>query len=130
MRYRINHFNLSEFRCPDCGETKVSTSLVCWLDILRSVIGVPLIVTSGYRCAKHNEEVGGSRSSRHLIGCAADILPPKEYRYDSVYGVIKRLTDPMGGWELKPYASQTHLHIGCPRAEADALWSGKKEIRL
>lgn len=30
-------------------------------------------VNSGYRCAKHNKEVGGKASSKHLLGRAVDI---------------------------------------------------------
>ena len=33
----------------------------------------PVTITSGYRTASHNTRVGGSRSSQHLLGRAADI---------------------------------------------------------
>ena len=32
-----------------------------------------MTITSGYRTASHNTKVGGSRSSQHLLGRAADI---------------------------------------------------------
>ena len=35
---------------------------------------LPLFVTSGYRCQRLNEEVGGLPHSQHLYGQAADIL--------------------------------------------------------
>lgn len=35
----------------------------------------PLIVTSGYRSAAVNVRVGGSPSSQHLLGEAADLVP-------------------------------------------------------
>ena len=31
------------------------------------------MITSGYRTAAHNAKVGGSKSSQHLLGKAADI---------------------------------------------------------
>ena len=40
----------------------------------RSVAGIPFIITSGYRCPKHNKEIGGKSDSSHLKGIAADIL--------------------------------------------------------
>lgn len=35
----------------------------------------PLWVTSGYRCAALNTTIGGSSTSAHLHGCAADFVP-------------------------------------------------------
>ena len=32
-----------------------------------------MVVNSGYRCPKHNKEVGGAVYSQHLKGLAADI---------------------------------------------------------
>ena len=43
------------------------------LDPLRSEYGKPIIVNSGYRCLTLNSAVGGSSTSQHLAGEAADI---------------------------------------------------------
>lgn len=43
------------------------------LDKLREEIGIPIVVTSGYRCPLLNVAVGGADSSYHLYGKAADI---------------------------------------------------------
>ncbi|MDE6853830.1 MAG: peptidase M15 [Muribaculaceae bacterium] len=43
------------------------------LDPLREAWGRPLIVSSGYRCPALNKAVGGSDTSHHLLGMAADI---------------------------------------------------------
>lgn len=45
------------------------------LQRLRTFIGVPFNVTSGYRCAKHNSDprVCGAPGSFHLLGRAADV---------------------------------------------------------
>lgn len=43
------------------------------LQQLRDLAGSPIIVTSGYRCPKHNEAVGGSKGSQHMHGIAADV---------------------------------------------------------
>lgn len=45
------------------------------LDPLRAAWGSPLRVTSGYRCKELNEAVKGSKTSAHLLGSAADIVP-------------------------------------------------------
>ena len=43
------------------------------LDPIREHWGLPIRVTSGYRCPTLNEEVGGVEDSYHMDGCAADI---------------------------------------------------------
>lgn len=43
------------------------------LQPLRDFFGKPVIVNSGYRSKKVNEEIGGSQTSDHLDGNAADI---------------------------------------------------------
>lgn len=50
------------------------------LDPLRAAYGRPIIVNSGYRCEKLNRKVGGSKTSDHMRGMAADITAgsPKE----------------------------------------------------
>lgn len=41
---------------------------------MRDVIGAAITITSGYRCASHNKDVGGAANSQHLRGIAADIV--------------------------------------------------------
>lgn len=50
------------------------------LDPLRTAYGKPITVNSGYRCEKLNKKVGGSKTSDHMKGMAADITAgnPKE----------------------------------------------------
>lgn len=42
------------------------------LDPIREHVGLPVIITSGFRCPALNELVGGKGSSQHLTGQAAD----------------------------------------------------------
>jgi zinc D-Ala-D-Ala carboxypeptidase len=47
------------------------------LEHIRSILGgVPIRVTSGYRCSALNRQIGGAWNSAHLYGCAADIQVP------------------------------------------------------
>lgn len=43
------------------------------LDPLRAKMGCPIIVSSGFRCKTLNSKVGGSKTSQHMSGQAADI---------------------------------------------------------
>ena len=45
------------------------------LDGLREFYGKPIKITSGFRCAELNKLVGGSPTSAHVIGYAADLQP-------------------------------------------------------
>lgn len=42
------------------------------LEDVRAHFGKPVVITSGCRCAKYNERVGGAPNSKHVEGRAAD----------------------------------------------------------
>lgn len=44
------------------------------LQIIRDEFGVPMTVTSGYRSSLVNRQVGGSKTSAHVSGSAADVV--------------------------------------------------------
>ena len=54
------------------------------LDPLRERWGMPIIVTSGYRCVALNKAVGGAASSQHTKGEAADIRTVSDSRADNM----------------------------------------------
>jgi uncharacterized protein YcbK (DUF882 family) len=59
---------------PDNTAKANLTALVAnILDPLREAYGKPIVVSSGYRCAKLNRAVGGVARSQHITGQAADI---------------------------------------------------------
>ena len=67
-------FKVRELRCLDGSDTvMVDEALTVVLQCIREHFGKPVTITSGYRTASHNAKVGGSRSSQHLLGRAADI---------------------------------------------------------
>ena len=45
------------------------------LDDLREFYGKPIKITSGFRCSELNKLVGGTPTSAHVIGYAADLQP-------------------------------------------------------
>lgn len=69
------HFNRSEFKC-NCGQCDydtVDSELIEVLEDIREHFNAPVTITSGNRCPSYNEHVGGSKSSYHVRGRAADI---------------------------------------------------------
>ena len=68
------NFTVYEFRCRDGSDVvMIDESLVVLLQCIREHFGKPITITSGYRTGTHNTAVGGSKSSQHLLGKAADI---------------------------------------------------------
>ena len=46
--------------------------LALFLEQVRKVVNKPISISSGYRSREVNESVGGSKTSQHCEGCAAD----------------------------------------------------------
>lgn len=69
------NFKKREFRCKcgKCTEFLVDDVLIEHLQKIRDHFGASITVNSGYRCKTHNAKVGGSSSSHHMRGKAADI---------------------------------------------------------
>ena len=70
----MKYFKMSEFACKcGCGESNMNSTLLKMLDMARGMANVPFVITSGYRCEKHNKAIGGSETSSHTKGLAVDI---------------------------------------------------------
>lgn len=70
-------FKVLEFACHGsgcCSTVKIDSKLIEYLQKIRDHFDKPVIVSSGYRCAKHNKAVGGATGSYHAKGRAADIM--------------------------------------------------------
>lgn len=73
----IKYFDREEFRCKCGGKycngfpVEPDEQLVRKLDEFRRRLGVPVRI-GGIRCPQHNQNVGGSPTSQHLYGLAAD----------------------------------------------------------
>ena len=65
-------FQVKEFACRAADTILIDDELVVLLQCIREHFGKPVHITSGYRTAAHNAAVGGSKSSQHLLGRAAD----------------------------------------------------------
>lgn len=70
------NFNAREFKCK-CSkvhDTLISDELVSKLEKLYAKLNCSkIIVTSGFRCAEHDKNIGGSGTGQHTKGNAADI---------------------------------------------------------
>ena len=63
----------NRFACPCCGKNWMDPRWEALLKKIEARVDERLDVTSGFRCEKHNREVGGSKTSSHLTGLAVDM---------------------------------------------------------
>ena len=73
MAQDTKNFKVTEFACKHCGENKIDQRVMNMAQALRDKLGVAVNVNSGYRCEKHNANVGGVKGSFHTKGLAADL---------------------------------------------------------
>lgn len=115
-----NNFTRKEFACKcGCGFDTVDTGLIFLCELVREFNeSRPTIISSGCRCKGHNSAVGGSPTSQHLVGRAADLIvnDPK--------GVYEKLTyrfkkAPMFGFGC--YATEGFIHVDS--RELAARWT-------
>ena len=79
------------------------------LDPLREKYGKPIIVTGGYRCPALNALVGGSKTSQHMLGLAADITVGTPAKNKELFELIQKLNLPFD--QLIDEKSFTWIHI-------------------
>lgn len=117
------NFKLDEFKCKcgKCDPILVDDALVTWLQKLRDHFGKSVNINSGYRCAAHNAspKVGGSPSSHHVKGMAADIrvegVTPEE---------VAKYAESIGIQRIGLY--DTFVHIGSDPNRK--FWKGHEGI--
>ena len=73
MAENTKNFKVSEFACKCCGKNEIQQALINLVQKIRDKLGVPVRINSGYRCPKHNAEVGGVKNSTHVRGLASDL---------------------------------------------------------
>ena len=93
----------------------------CVLDPLRKQWGLPIRITSGYRCPELNEEVGGVEGSYHMDGCAADITATDPARNVELMSLIRamHLTGKLVLTECYLGPKAKYIHIALDRTHLD-----------
>ena len=88
------------------------------LDPIRESFKLPVIITSGYRCPDLNDLIGGSESSQHLTGRAADF---------TVLSLMARDLKKIAFWcseyldfdQMIVYARKRFIHVSYVSPEAN-----------
>ena len=117
------NFRLDEFKCKcgKCDPILVDDQLIVLLQKIRDHFGKSVNVNSGYRCKTHNAnpKVGGSPSSHHVKGMAADIrvegVTPEE---------VAKYAESIGIQRIGLY--DTFVHIGSDATKK--FWKGHNKV--
>ncbi len=114
----MKYFKSREFDSPDekGSGKKMATHVLEMLEMARGVSGVPYKINSGYRTAQHNEDVGGSPTSSHLMGFAVDIhCIDSLSREKIIFGLLTSGFQRIG-------IAETFIHADVDPTKYPALW--------
>lgn len=96
------------------------------LQPIRDRYNHPIIITSGFRCKALNKAVGGSNTSQHMMGQAADIkctATTKAYLFNLILSMIKSGEIKVGQliWEYGTKKEPNWIHISLPYSKVNNI---------
>ena len=117
---------------PGAAELRNLKRLAQALEKLRAALGhKPIVVTSGYRSPALNAAIGGSRTSRHMLGLAADFIVPA---YATVLQTARTVVGCGVEFDQTIYEYGRWLHFGlsasgeAPRCEVLSIGSRNEYV--
>lgn len=129
------HFSLAEFTNSQTatrrGIDNEPTGLVldnlrhtaAQMEKVRALLGHPIIISSGYRCPELNAAIGGSQTSQHMSGEAADFVSPW---FGSPLEICLRLEkSPLAFDQLIYEGTWVHISFLAPRVARRQLLTWK-----
>ena len=115
------NFTRAEFQCScGCSQQTLDTELAEKLQLIRDKLGTPITITSGYRCIQHNAAVGGSSTSRHRYGMAADWRTQYRSVNPVALGIIAQAVG-FGGVGIYWHRMGAFCHVDTRQAKATWL---------
>ena len=84
--------------------------LAFFLEQVRKVFNKPFLISSGYRSREVNEAVGGSKTSQHCEGCAADF----NVKGMSPNAVVRAIVDANIPYDQVILEFDSWVHISIP----------------
>ena len=129
-----NNFSLEEFERSDTAKrlgidnhvpqfaiARLRTLCEKVLQPVRNHFGIPIIITSGYRCPDLNDAVKGATSSQHMKGEAADFYinaPPLTLR-DIYLWMVDNLSFDQLIWEVRDGGRRKWIHVSYKNEKAN-----------
>lgn len=85
------------------------------LDPARIKLGKPIFVTSGFRCARLNQELKGARNSQHTVGEAADLQCIDEPTTQRLFDILQTMNVDQLIWEHNRQTGAKWIHVSYKR---------------
>ena len=132
-----NNFSLEEFERSDTAKRlgidnhvpqfaveRLRTLCEKVLQPVRDHFGVPVIITSGYRCPDLNDAVKGATSSQHMKGEAADFKIKVDNTkgvklYDLYLWMVDNLSFDQLIWEVRDGGRRKWIHVSYKNEKAN-----------
>ena len=86
------------------------------LENIRFLLGVPVFVSSGYRCPALNNRVGGAPGSQHCHGLAADFTAPA---FGSPLAIAEAISGTGMGFDQLIHEYGRWVHVSLPPGGAE-----------
>ena len=105
---------------PPPGVVSNLKMLAVVLEQVRELLGVAVLVSSGYRSERVNVAVGGKPNSRHSLGLAADFTAPQ---YGTPLEVAQRISASSILFDqlIHEFGSWVHISIALERPRLELL---------
>lgn len=119
-KHGTNHINV-----PTLAERDALHHLCMQLENLRLLVGCPLRISSGFRSSFLNKLVGGSDTSLHKFGLAADVMLPHDKMLEFVVHAMNLAFTREVYLSYNPHGMvcSSWVHLGVSKVE-------KKECRV
>lgn len=111
--------NLDNTPSPEVVEELKKVALV--LEVIRKDLRAPIVVSSGYRSPEVNKAVGGSKTSDHMLGMAADITCPSVSTIDLAERIAEDMDDYGVGQVIHEFGSWVHVSTKKPEKEINRV---------
>lgn len=124
---RVHHIDNTP---PDDAVENLRKLCINVLEPAREKTNAMIHVTSGYRCAKLNEQVGGAKNSQHVKGQAADLRIYTQFYTNNLVNVLKAL--PYDQLILEQSGKMRWVHVSYaekPRHQLINLWNNAPAVR-
>jgi len=120
------YFTEDEVKCKHTGLCNMDDDFMHKLDIIREEVGVPFIITSGYRDKTHPIEAKKKTPGAHASGKAVDILIRGK---DALKLIEVALKHGITGLGVKQHGNSRFIHLddleSQPSRPRPTVWSYK-----
>lgn len=92
---------------------------------VRDFLNVPMTITSGVRCPKLNERVGGSKTSQHLLCEAIDFVPSR-MTLQQAFDKIRKSDLQFGQLIIEQSGGKEWIHVSIGTKREVKKYDGKR----